>query len=133
MKARHSNLTLGACYFGVVFAAGFLLGVPRVLWLVPRLGERSAELLEMPVMGLVMLVTARALVRRNPSLGVGDWTRVGGLALALLIAAELSLAFLLEGLSPRQALLQRDPVSGSVYLCMLLVFAALPAWQKRGR
>jgi hypothetical protein len=35
-----------AClYFGLVFAAGFALGVIRVLLLVPRLGVRTAELI----------------------------------------------------------------------------------------
>ena len=63
MNVRHSNLALGARYFGVVFGAGFALGTMRVLWLVPRLGERWAELLEMPVMGLVMFAAARGMVR----------------------------------------------------------------------
>lgn len=39
----------GVAYFGLVFGAGFLLGCIRVPFLVPRLGARVAELLEMPV------------------------------------------------------------------------------------
>ncbi len=31
-------------YFGVVFGAGFVLGPIRVLWVVPRLGLKLAEL-----------------------------------------------------------------------------------------
>ncbi len=37
-------------YFLLVFGAGFLLGIGRVLLIVPLLGERTAELLEMPLM-----------------------------------------------------------------------------------
>lgn len=37
-----------AVYFGIVFGVGFLLGVVRVPLLVPRFGERAAELAEMP-------------------------------------------------------------------------------------
>jgi hypothetical protein len=33
-----------------VFGTGFVLGPIRVLWAVPRLGERVAELMEAPLM-----------------------------------------------------------------------------------
>lgn len=39
-------LKAAATYFGWVFGAGFLLGTIRVLWVVPRFGTRTAELLE---------------------------------------------------------------------------------------
>lgn len=37
-------------YFARVFATGFVLGSIRVPFLVPRLGVRYAELIEMPIM-----------------------------------------------------------------------------------
>lgn len=43
-------LKAGALYFAFVFGAGFLLGGIRVPLLVPRFGERTAELMEMPIM-----------------------------------------------------------------------------------
>lgn len=54
----------GAAYFGLVFGAGFLLGCIRVPFLVPRLGARVAELLEMPIEFVVMVFAARFVVRR---------------------------------------------------------------------
>jgi hypothetical protein len=38
-------LKAGVLYFGTVFAAGFALGMVRVLWMVPQFGVRAAELI----------------------------------------------------------------------------------------
>ena len=53
----------------------------------------------------------------------------GLLALALLIAAELALAVLVQGQPLSDYVASRDPVSGGVYLAMLLVFAWMPRLQ----
>ena len=42
-------LKAGSAYFAQVFAASFALGAIRSLLLVPQFGNRTAELLEMPV------------------------------------------------------------------------------------
>lgn len=120
-------LKAGAAYFGLVFGSGFLLGCIRVPLLVPRLGERLAELLEMPIQFIVIVFAARYVVRRF-RLPADTMTRVGvGLvALGLAIAAELLLAVAMSDRSLGQYIASRDPVSGSVYLLMLLVFALLP-------
>jgi hypothetical protein len=122
------------CYFGLVFGAGFVLGALRVTLLVPRLGIRAAELLEMPVMFVVILWSAR-FVLRHFGLGASASRALGAglLALALLVAAELTLAFVVSGLTPGQYITTRDPVSGSVYLALLMVFALAPWWLARGR
>ena len=57
-------LKAGALYFGVVFGAGFVLGTVRVIWVVPHLGERTAELIEAPLMLAVTIVAARWVVKR---------------------------------------------------------------------
>ena len=36
----------GVLYFALVFAAGFALGTIRTLWVMPRLGVSTAELIE---------------------------------------------------------------------------------------
>jgi hypothetical protein len=46
-------------YFLMVFSAGFILGTIRVLCTAPAFGERAAELLESPVMLVMILVSAR--------------------------------------------------------------------------
>lgn len=117
----------GALYFALVFGAGFLLGMIRVPLLVPQVGERVAELLEAPIMLLVILATARFVVRR---FALGASVRlsaaVGLMALALLLAAELLLAGFLLGRTPAEYVLARDPIAGMVYIALLLLFAALP-------
>ncbi|WP_234413598.1 hypothetical protein [Ideonella sp. A 288] len=120
-------LRAGAAYFGLVFGAGFLLGMVRVPLLVPRLGVRTAELLEMPVMAGVIWLAAHFIVRHfalPPRNGVRLAT--GGVALALTLGAELAVGMLLMGQSFAALLAARDPVSGSVYLALLGVFAVMP-------
>jgi hypothetical protein len=122
-----SLITPAAGYFALVFGAGFILGAVRVLFLVPRVGVRMAELLEMPVMLLVIVCAARAVIRRFALAPVpGARLPVGALALALLVAAELLLAAVLQGQSVQQYVASRDPVSGSAYLGMLVLFALMP-------
>jgi hypothetical protein len=53
-----------AVYFGLVFGAGFILGPIRILFVVPRFGARVAELMEAPLMLIVVAVAARWVVRR---------------------------------------------------------------------
>lgn len=118
-------LRAGAYYFAVVFGAGFLLGSIRIPFLVPRLGERVAELLEAPVMLGVIFFASRHVVRRF-TLATGVSVAVGLLALALLLAAELVLTAAISGRSVSEYISSRDPVSGSVYLASLLLYAALP-------
>ena len=128
------NTTLRACiaYFGIVFGAGFLLGSVRVPFLVPRLGERIAELIEMPFMFAVIFFAAKFLLRRFGTRLKGSmWLAVGALSLLFLLAAELLLAVALQGQSLTEYIASRDRVSGAVYLGMLALFAAMPWLQQR--
>jgi hypothetical protein len=123
-----NRLKASLLYFAIVMGAGFLLGMFRVPVLVPRLGERYAELLEMPVMLVVIVFAARYVVGRYslpPKVGLR--LQVGLGALALSVGAELLLATALQSQSIAQYIASRDPVSGSVYLLLLLVFALMPA------
>jgi len=117
----------GAVYFAVVFAAGFVLGSIRVLWVVPRLGTRVAELIEAPIMLLIAVVAARWLVHRFREISRSShWLGVGLVGLGLMILVEFTVVLWLRGLSLAEYFANRDPVSGSVYFATLGVFAILP-------
>jgi hypothetical protein len=51
---------------------------------------------------------------------------MGAVALGLLAGAELALTLPVHGLSPRECVAQYDPVSGVVFLAVLVVFAVMP-------
>ena len=64
---RHELLNIlkaAVVYFALVFGAGFVLGPIRILFIVPRFGVRLAELMEFPVMLVVIVLTSRWLVRK---------------------------------------------------------------------
>lgn len=124
-------LAAATVYFGWVFGTGFLLGAIRVPLLVPRLGERYAELLEMPLMCVAIYLAAGYVVRRfGKALAAPAWLGVGIVALAWLVLAELLLAVALAGRGVGDYIASRDPVSGAVYLGMLLLVAVMP-WLRR--
>ena len=114
-------------YFGIVFSMGFMLGALRTFWVAPRLGSRSAELLEMPVMLVVTLLAARWVservavsARRSASIGIGL------LALGLLIVAEVLVGVTLQRTTVVGALVKPDPISGAAYYASLVVFVIAP-------
>jgi hypothetical protein len=122
------NLNASLVYFAIVMGAGFVLGMIRVPLLVPRLGERYAELLEMPFMLVIIILAARYVIRRfvlPAQLSVR--LPVGFIALVCVVLTELLLVVIMQGESVAQYFGSRDPVSGLVYLCMLLLFALMPA------
>jgi hypothetical protein len=120
-------LKVGCSYFALVFATGFALGAVRTLWVAPQLGARAAELVEMPIMLLVMVVAARWLVRRHRRVdSPATWLAAGLIGLALMLLAEFGLVGWLRGLSLAEYVATRDPVSGAAYGAVLCVFALLP-------
>ena len=104
-----------------------MLGPIRILWVVPRFGTRMAELMETPIMFVVILVAAGWIVRRLavPST-LSSRLGMGCVALGLILVAEFTLVLWLRGLSISEYLASRDPVSGTVYYVMLGVFAVMP-------
>jgi len=126
-QAAIQILKAGVLYFALVFGAGFVLGPVRIVWVVPRFGTRMAELMEAPIMVVVIIVSASWIVRRlalsrAPSHRLG----MGCVALGLVLGAEFILVPWLRGISISEYLATRDPVSGTVYYATLVLFAIMP-------
>ena len=114
-------------YFAIVFGTGFVLGTIRTLWIVPRVGTRAAELMETPIMFVVIIIAARATARKFLASSTRTARLVAGcIALVLMLVAEFGLVLWLRGISIRQYLATRDPISGTAYYLMLAVFAIMP-------
>ena len=129
---RGSALQPALAYFALVFAVGFALGAVRTAWLEPRLGARAAELLELPLMVFASWAIARWLLGRDVvACPPRRRLLVGGIALLCMLAAELGLGMALRGRSPRELLLERDPVAGPAYLMALVLFGLMPWWLGR--
>lgn len=130
MSARPRMLQIlpfSAIYFGMVFAVGFLLGPIRVLILEPRVGIRWAELMEMPLMLAAIYFSARWLVKRQAQHWNAPARLAAGLiAMALVLAADISVGIGLRGMSFTEVFTGRDPISGTAYYLSLLVFGLAP-------
>ncbi|MGA9829263.1 MAG: hypothetical protein WBQ57_13140 [Rhodanobacteraceae bacterium] len=125
--AVSKTIQASLAYFAIVLGTGFVLGVVRVPFLVPRIGERWAELAEMPIMATVIYVAAGYILRRFPEMATPSKSLMAGvLALALSVATELALATVLQDRTLAEFVGSRDKVSGSVYVALLLVFAVMP-------
>ncbi len=122
----------GLLYF--VMGTGFLLGMIRVPFLAPRLGERWAELAEMPIMAIVIFLSAGYVLKRYPGVqSHGQALVVGLLALTLSVFAELGLAVVLQDQTLSEFIRGRDKVSGSVYVVLLVFFALMPRLRLRSQ
>jgi hypothetical protein len=134
MTARAATVArLAFAYFASIFVVGFLLGAVRTLWIAPRLGERAAELVELPLMVGASFLVARALISRSTGVGIGAAALVGLAALALLLCAELAVVAFVRGQTLADYVASRDPLSGFAYVLALLLFAAMPALISRRR
>jgi hypothetical protein len=81
---------------------------------------------------VVTILAAKWVVRRLAvPFKLSNRLGMGCLALALMLVAEFGLVLWLRGVSIREYLANRDPVSGTVYYIMLGVFAAMPLLVER--
>jgi hypothetical protein len=120
-------LKAGALYFAVVFAAGFVLGTIRTLWIVPSFGARRAELMEAPIMFAITVLASQWVVRRFATrASFPGRLAVGLFALGLLLLSEFTVVLWIRGLTIAEYLAGRDPVAGTTYVVLLAAFALMP-------
>lgn len=77
-----------------------MLGLIRTLWATPCVGTRAAELMETPIMLLVIITGASWLTRRLTLPPI--WSAhlsMGVVALVILVAAEFAFVVWLRGMS----------------------------------
>lgn len=125
-------LRAGTVYFAIVFAAGFVLGTIRTLFLLPRLGPFGAVLVELPFMLAISWLVCRWLVVR---FAVGElWTRrllMGVVAFILLLAAEVVLSLTLFGGTAAGFVASFGTPEGALGLAGQVAFAAMPLLVRR--
>ncbi len=117
----------GFFYFALVFAAGFVLGAVRTLWLAPAVGATTATLIELPVILAVswaacLFILKRMKVKARPS----DRFLMGASAFTLLIGAEIALGLGMMSRSVSEQLDAMTAPAGLIGLAGQLLFAAFP-------
>ncbi len=126
------TLKAGVVYFALVFGAGFVLGTIRTLWVVQKLGVRTAELAEAPIMLGISILAARWVVRRLQVSSLRSRRlAMGGIALGLMLVAEFTLGLWIRGMTIHEYFAARDPISGTVYFITLGAFALIPIFTGR--
>ncbi len=122
-----SWLKAGALYFALTFLVGFLIGPLRELVLKPRLGGTGALLIEAPVMLVAMFYVAwRCVGWFAVSPRAADRIAMGGVALALLLCAEVVLSKLLRGMTLDTWLAHFASTEGMISAALYATFAAAP-------
>ena len=98
-----------------------MLGLIRMFLVVPHIGMHMAELLETPIIIVVMVLAAWLVVKHLAvSKAAADRLSMGYIALVLMLACEFILGLWLRGLSIERYLATRDPVTSTVYYLSLV-------------
>ncbi|KAK0623978.1 hypothetical protein B0T14DRAFT_517353 [Immersiella caudata] len=136
-------LRLSILYTLLIFASGFLFALVRIPLLEPHLGQRYAELVEMPFMGIIMwkaagITATRVRLQHDTHTPIEGkilnlkWEgfAVGLLALTWFLLIEGGVYTWMHrndgGGSWMDWVWGRDPVAGAVFFAMLGWFAVLP-------
>jgi hypothetical protein len=127
-----SAVTAGIAYFAIVFGAGFVFGGVRVLYLLPAFGPVAALFIELPVMLLISWIACAVLVDRlSVASTLSARLAMGGVAFALLMAAELLVSVFLFGRSVDDHLRAYATWSAKLGLAAQLAFGVFPVLQMR--
>lgn len=99
MRPNRTEIAKAALVFGSsLFAMGFLLAIPRELWLKPSLGEMGAVMVELPIaLGLSWLLARLLMHGSRAAWLLMPRLVMGAGALACLLLAEVLLSVLALG------------------------------------
>jgi hypothetical protein len=121
----------GLSYFGVVFAAGFALGILRVLVLAPKLGESVAVLVELPIMLAASWIACRWIIARvGVRQALTDRLVMGGLAFAVLLGAEIGVSVFAFGRTLSAHVAQYQQLPALIGLAGQCLFGLFPIVQR---
>lgn len=117
----------GLLYCTVVFAAGFVLSVVRMLWVTPLTGEFIGVLVEAPIMLAIAWNACSWVAKRlDVSQRFLDRLVMGGVALAVLVLAEAVAAALASGHSLGEFFDRNGRSAVLLGLLAQLAFAVFP-------
>ncbi len=123
------SLLAGTVYFLIVFAAAFVLGILRVVFVAPAVGEVWATLLELPFTLAISWIVAGWIIRfmgaSSLSLAIG----IGASAFVLLMGAEAAGAALMFGRSLDDHVASYATVAGAWGLAGQAAFGVFPVIQ----
>ncbi len=127
-----SELKAAIGYFAIVFAAGFALGIVRVLAVVPLLGELRAVQIELPLILVISWVTCGWIVNRYsvPDKLISRLT-MGGVAFALVMCAELGTSVLVMKHTVAEHFAAYRKAPAALGLLAQIGFALIPVMQRR--
>lgn len=136
IEAVQRPLQAGLWYFLLVFGAGFVLGIPRQMFIEPLVGKTLAVAAEIPLLIAAMIfgsvwIPRRVALPQTHAAYIG----MGISALFLQQCADIMLAsFLLRSDFAAQYAYLQTP-AGLIYVAALAAFAFMPVlvWRARGR
>ena len=124
------SLLAGVAYFAIAFAAGVAMGLVRIVWLMPAIGELTALALELPIILAFSWWLSSWLVRliRVPA-AAGNRLAMGWTAFALLMLAELIVSVQLAGSGVGEHFMDYLSAPGLLALLGQVAFAFIPVLQ----
>ncbi|EHY59698.1 hypothetical protein HRR83_001028 [Exophiala dermatitidis] len=131
MTVLREALSLSILYFLLVFMTGFLFGSIRVPFLEPAMGARLVEILEAPIMLLVIWQAAQLTVWQLEVAASTFFTPllIGAFSLLWLGAVESSDWAIFESgwwNGFRVHIVHKDPLLGLMYVAVALTYLAMP-------
>ena len=123
-------LKAGLSYFAIIFAAGFIFGTIRIIAVAPLVGGTLAVAIELPVILALSWFVCRWIADRlSVHQRYGPRLTMGGIAFALLIAAEMILGIFGFGQTVSQFLGVYGTAEGALGLLGQFAFGLFPLVQ----